>query len=377
MKDFFNSWSRRHFSNPEVIELLLVLAAGLAVVLVAGALLVPVLAAVVIAYILEALVGVLVARGCSRLRAVVVISALAFGLVPLVLFGLLPILVGQLKALVQQAPDMLSHGRQSLLNLQAQYAEFISVNQLDAIMGAVTVQIAQWGQSVVSNPLATLVNLMTLLVYLVLVPFLVFFFLKDKEQISAWLARLLPGQRPLVVQVWREMEHQIGNYLRGKFVEIVVVGVVSAVTFSILGIEYALLLGVLTGVSVIIPYVGAVMVTLPVAMVGFSQWGWSGEFGYLMLAYGIIQALDGNVLVPLLFSEAVNLHPVAIIVAVLFFGGLWGVWGVFFAIPLATLVKTVIDAWPGSGGEPADLPSEPLSEPVEQVVGESRPTSPE
>jgi len=65
-----------------------------------------------------------------------------------------------------------------------------------------------------------------------------------------------------------------------------------------------------------------------------------------MIAYGIIQALDGNLLVPLLFSEAVNLHPVTIIVAVIFFGGLWGFWGVFFAIPLATLVKAVLNAWP-------------------------------
>jgi putative permease len=64
-----------------------------------------------------------------------------------------------------------------------------------------------------------------------------------------------------------------------------------------------------------------------------------------MLAYGIIQALDGNIIVPLLFSEAVNLHPVTIIIAVIFFGGLWGFWGVFFAIPLATLVKAVINAW--------------------------------
>jgi len=358
MRDFFNSWSRRHFSDPEVIELLLVLAVGFAIVIATGEMLAPVLAAVVIAYILEALVDALVVRGCSRLLAAIVISALAFGLLPLILFGLLPVLLGQLKALVQQAPEMLSHGRQSLLDMQADYAEFVSIEQLDAMIGSLTTQVAQWGQSIVGNPLATLVNLMTVLVYLVLVPFLVFFFLKDKEVIAAWLARQLPVQRPLVVKVWQEMEHQMGNYLRGKFVEIVVVGGVTAATFSILGVQYALLLGVLTGLSVIIPYVGAVVVTLPVAMVGFSQWGWSSEFGYLILAYGVIQAVDGNVLVPLLFSEAVNLHPVAIIVAVLFFGGLWGVWGVFFAIPLATLVKTVLDAWPSSVSELTDEPVE-------------------
>ena len=64
--------------------------------------------------------------------------------------------------------------------------------------------------------------------------------------------------------------------------------------------------------------------------------------------YGVIQFLDGNLLVPLLFSEVVNLHPVAIIVAVVFFGSLWGIWGVFFAIPLATLIQAIIKAWPSA-----------------------------
>ena len=100
----------------------------------------------------------------------------------------------------------------------------------------------------------------------------------------------------------------------------------------------------LVGLSVIIPYIGATVVTLPIALIAYFQWGWTSDFAWLMVAYLVIQALDGNVLVPLLFSEVVNLHPVAIIVAILVFGGLWGFWGVFFAIPLATLVKAVLSA---------------------------------
>jgi putative permease len=80
--------------------------------------------------------------------------------------------------------------------------------------------------------------------------------------------------------------------------------------------------------------------------VAYAQWGISDEFVYVLIAYAVIQFLDGNFLVPLLFSEVVSLHPVAIIAAVLFFGGLWGIWGVFFAIPLATLINAVINAWP-------------------------------
>jgi putative permease len=81
-------------------------------------------------------------------------------------------------------------------------------------------------------------------------------------------------------------------------------------------------------------------------IVAWGQFGWGGEFAMVMVAYGTIQFVDGNILVPLLFSEAVNLHPVVIITAILLFGGLWGFWGVFFAIPLATLLNAVLRAWP-------------------------------
>ncbi len=136
------------------------------------------------------------------------------------------------------------------------------------------------------------------------------------------------------------------THVRGKVLEILIVGGVSYVTFAILDLRYSALLAVAVGLSVLIPYIGAAAVTVPVAIVALFQWGISTEFYTLLIAYGIIQALDGNVLVPVLFSEAVNLHPVAIIVAVLVFGGLWGFWGVFFAIPLATLVKAVWKALP-------------------------------
>lgn len=204
----------------------------------------------------------------------------------------------------------------------------------------------QQGQNVLSLSLSSIPDIITLLVYLILVPLLVFFFLKDKGPILGWISRYLPKERELVAKVWEEMDQQIGNYVRGKFLEILIVGVVSYIVFALMGLHYSMLLGALVGISVIVPYLGATVVTIPVAMIAFFQWGWTSEFAYLMIAYGIIQALDGNLLVPLLFSEAVNLHPVAIIVAVLVFGGIWGVWGVFFAIPLATLVKAVLTAWP-------------------------------
>jgi putative permease len=183
----------------------------------------------------------------------------------------------------------------------------------------------------------------------------VFFFLKDKERIIGWIIAYLPRDRELTTQVWREVNIQIGNYVRGKIWEILIVGVVSYVTFALMGLQYAVLLATLVGLSVIIPYIGAAAVTVPIAAIAYFQWGWSADFWYVLVAYGVIQALDANVLVPLLFSEVVDLHPVAIILAVLVFGGIWGFWGIFFAIPLATLVQAVLISWPRKPHEPAAL----------------------
>ena len=190
-----------------------------------------------------------------------------------------------------------------------------------------------------------------LLIYVVLTPLSLFFFLKDKELMIGWLESNLPEKRDLFRQVAGEMNAQLGNYVRGKTIEILVVGVVTWVTFAMFGLNYSAILGALVGLSVLIPFLGAAVVTIPVFLVGLIQLGWSFDFAMVMFAYALIQFLDGNVLVPVLFSEVNDLHPIAIIFAVLFFGSLWGVWGVFFAIPLATLIKAVLNAWPVSARE--------------------------
>ena len=138
----------------------------------------------------------------------------------------------------------------------------------------------------------------------------------------------------------------MGNYVGGKFLEILVVWAATYLAFATMGLQFAVLLALMVGLSVIVPYIGAVVVTVPVVLVAFFQWGWSSDFLWLMGVYLIVQGLDGNLLVPVLFSEVVDLHPIAIIVAVLVFGGMWGFWGIFFAIPLATVVQSILKAWP-------------------------------
>lgn len=339
-------WFRRTLSNPQVLALILVLLLILVVVLFFGKMLAPVLASLVIAYLLEGLVGRLERIGLPRLLSVFIVILLFVFFVATVIFGVIPLAFRQLTQLVQQLPAMIAMGQESLLQLPERYPEIVTTAQVNDLIGAIRAEITAFAQRVLSLSAASVVGIITLLVYFILVPLLVFFFLKDKRVIIQWILHFFPENRAIADQVWRDVDVQISNYVRGKFWEILIVGVVSYIVFSLFGLNYALLLAVAVGLSVIIPYIGAAVVTIPVVAVAWFQWGWSADFAWLAIAYLIIQALDGNVLVPLLFSEVVNLHPVSIIVAILFFGGIWGFWGVFFAIPLATVVKAVINAWP-------------------------------
>lgn len=351
MLEIIKEWYRRNFSDPQAVILLFFLIAGFLIVIYMGGMLAPILASVVIAYMLEAVVTLLQGHHVPRFGAVLLVCVVFLLLVLFLILWLIPVVSGQITQLVQELPNQIDKGQQALLRLPQMYPQIVSKSQVNEIMSAIRGQIKSAGQSFVSFSVASIPMLFALVIYLVLVPLLVFFFLKDKTVILEWLGRYLPKRDGLAAKVWEEMDQQIGNYVRGKFTEILIVGGVTYIAFVLMGLNYAMLLGVLVGLSVIIPFIGAAAVTVPVAMIGYFQWGWTADFAYLLLAYGAIQMIDGNIVVPLLFSEAVNLHPVAIILAVLVFGDLWGLWGVFFAIPLATLVKAVLNAWPTAHAE--------------------------
>ncbi len=345
-------WFRQQSGNPQVVFLALFLAGLFVVVILMGNMLAPLLAAVVIAYLLEGLVTVLEKSKLPRLIAVLVVYFAFLLFVVLILFGLLPLLSTQATQFVQQIPNMLNVGQEVLLKLPERYPEIVSAQQIDEIMVLIRTELTSWGQQLLSVSLASVMGLITVLIYLILMPILVFFLMKDKDSLVTWVSHFAPSEHQLVSEVWSEVDRQIGNYVRGKFWEILIVWFACVVTFSVLGLEYTMLLSVLVGLSVLIPFVGAAVVTIPVVFVAWFQWGFGSEFFTLLIAYLIIQGLDGNLLVPTLFSEVNNLHPVAIIAAVLIFGGLWGVLGVFFAIPLATLVHAVLNAWPRSAQDP-------------------------
>ena len=351
--EVISGWINRYFSNEEAIFLVVFMIAVLLVLIFLGGVLAPILTGLAFAFLLHGVVDRLVAWRVPRLVAVGLVELLFLGLLIAMVVGILPLVWRQLRDLVEALPSFLDRLRDLVVDFTTRYPEFFP-ETATTDWGNFGDQVTGLGGDVVQGVFTQLSNVLGVMIFVVLVPVALFFFLKDGDRILASFAALLPRERRLLNEVGREMSRQIANYVRGKLIEILIVGAVSYLTFWILDVNYAALLGLLVGLSVVVPFVGAIVVTIPVVAVGLVQFGWSVDFLILVVAYVIIQGLDGNVLVPLLFSEAVDLHPIAIIGAVLVFGAIWGFWGVFFAIPLATLVKAVFNAWPKQeAAEPA------------------------
>ena len=347
---FFSDSFRRFLPNSQAVYLAVILIVSFVLIYSLSNLLMPVFASIVFAYLLEGLISKAEKRGMPRLPAVYLVFSGFMACLGFLLFYLMPLVSQQAVELVQHIPDIINSAKTGILRLPEMYPKLISESKIQQMMFAVQQELLTYGQNVLSLSAASVVGIVSAMVYLFLVPMMVFFFLKDKALLISWFLQFMPKERHLTVRVWEEVDTQIGNYVRGKFAEIFILWFVSYATFATMGLNYAMLLAVLMGVQVIIPYIGATLVTFPVLGVAYFEWGLSGDdFMYIVIAYTIIQALDGVVLVPVLFSEAVNLHAIAIIVAILFFGGVWGFWGVFFAIPLATVVKAVLTAWPRLG----------------------------
>jgi putative permease len=340
---------RERFSNPEAATLLIVIILGFLAILCFGKILAPILAGLVIAFLCEPVV-LFLNRYLSlpRMVSVILVFLVFIGVVVVGVLGLLPMLGKQLSQITDALPSMIKSFNSYVLSLPDRYPDYIHQKMVDDFISGTPVnseKYTEFGKVFFSYSVSSITTILSAMVYVFLVPLAVLFFLKDKEKMLNWMRGYLPAKPGLLLSVAESMKVQLGNYVRGKFIEVVIVAIGTYAIFWFFDLNYAILLATLVAISVIIPYVGMVLVTIPVVAVGLVQFGLSQEFFYMFLSYLIFQVLDGNILVPILFSEAVNLHPIAIIAAVLFFGGIWGFWGLFFAIPLATLVKTLIVAW--------------------------------
>lgn len=257
----------------------------------------------------------------------------------LILTILLPIIFKQLANLFDDLPIIL----QKIKILTYKYPSIFSIEQTNILFSNITTYVQSIGKTLISASLISIAIIIKWTISIFIIPILVLFLLKDHKKILEWFDKIMPEKMRFWKNIWIEINTQIENYIRGKIIEIIIITIANYILFKIYKISYADLLSIMVGVSVIIPYIGAIMVSIPVILISAVQLGISQEFLYITIIYTTIQLLDGNILVPLLFSEAVNLHPISIIISVIVFGATLNIYGVFFAIPFAIVIKAIIN----------------------------------
>lgn len=344
--EILKDWLDRVFGQTEALILVAMITIVIVLLLTLGTYLAPIICGLIMAFALNVIIQYLMQIHIPRSVAILLVMLLFIGAIVALFVVILPLVWTQLQNFVAQIPELLSATQKYVNDLTLEYPDLVPAALPAAMAESIQSQVTEWSAGLVQQIFQQLPNVIGIAIFLLLVPLALFFFLRDKNQLLDYLMKFLPDEKPLLDRVGSETVIQMGRYIRGKLVEIVVVGLVCYIAFLLLGLQYAALLALLVGLSVIIPFVGAAVVTIPVVAVALFQFGWSLEFAWVVIAYTIIQVLDGNVLVPLLFSEANDLHPIVIITSVLAFGGIWGIWGVFFAIPLATFIRTIVDSWP-------------------------------
>ena len=341
MQSLFSKFIKRFFSNEESIYFAILIIFSFLFIILFGNVLLPVIISVVIAFLLNGLLRTLLKMQISQRVALSITLVIFFGFY-LSLFTALPSLGTQINNLLQNLPSIVSSFQSTLVEMN----NYFSKEDIDLIFANLSNQINSLLSSALGQLAGTISLMFNAILYAIMIPLMVFFFLKDTDDLLPIAGSILPKENGFMQSVFSEMNDQLFNYVTGKFLEMIIVASFSYALFAILGLPYAVLIAILVGLSVIIPIFGAILVTIPVVLIGLYEWGLTENFYWLLSLYLLIQVLDGNVLVPILFSNRNNLHPVVIIISVLFFGGIWGFWGLFFAIPLATFIKAIINSWP-------------------------------
>ena len=348
MLEELNKVIKKIFSNEETIIFSFVLLIFFIVISFFGSVLTPFIISIIVAYLLVGMQKKIQSYNISEKISLVITFSIFIVAGATLVIWLVPLLYTQLQDFVLDVPNLISNFRDFISELPSKFPDLVSSDQITIFFQAVSEEISALAQNIVKTSISSIQSAITVLLYIILFPILVYFFLFDRKNIIDGFLKFIPGRREMFTSIWTEMDIQLSNYVRGKTIEIFIVGIAAAIIFSSLGLRYSALLSVLVGLSVIIPYVGAFLVTIPVVVVGLLQFGLGTQFTILISLYLLLQALDGNLLVPIIFSETVKLHPVIIILAVFIFGSMFGFWGVFFSIPIATFIKAVWNAWPSS-----------------------------
>jgi putative permease len=295
-----------------------------------------ILISALIAYVLDPIASYLEARGMTRTYATVIIFLLFFVIVGVTSWILLPGLISELYTLEEnlslEDPSSLAKRIEDFIGTNL---GFINVKNLD-IEEKVRNSISIFSDQL----LTTLANLISIISAVVIVPFVVFFLLKDGRKMKKAFIYFVPNRYfEMTLNVIHKIDQQLGWYLRGQFTEAIVVGSLAVAALWLLDVQYFIIIGVFAGLANMIPYVGPVAGAIPAIAVTIINGNEPVRVMYIILAFAVVQLIDNIVIQPLVLSRSVNLHPLIIVFAVLIGGQFFGLLGMLLAVPAAGIIK--------------------------------------
>ncbi|MDJ0739165.1 MAG: AI-2E family transporter [Gammaproteobacteria bacterium] len=325
----------------------------------------PFVISALLAYLGDPLVDRLEARGLKRTPAVVVVFVVLFLLLTLLVLLLVPRIEAQVSQLIAKMPGYLEWLRLNLLpRLQDLLPGDVALFDLNVVQQTLAKHwreagglLARAWSSVSGSGLAVL----GWLVNLFLIPVLTFYLLRDWDLLVAGVRALLPRRSESIwVRLASEADEVLGAFLRGQLLVMFALGVIYTTGLWLIGLDFALLIGMFAGIVSFVPYLGLIVgiVVAGIASVLQSQ-GW-GDLPWVVVVFVAGQLLEGSVLTPRLVGERIGLHPVAVIFAVMAGGQLYGFFGILLALPVAAvamvLIRHLVQRYRASGlyGTPLD-----------------------
>jgi predicted PurR-regulated permease PerM len=302
----------------------------------------PFFTAIVFAYLLNPLVRILEHRGLRRGAAVAIVVLGVFLLIVLIFWSFVPSLIASISSLVANMPDIIS----SLGAYSANFQEFVSKYNASKLAQYFDLQssLSKAG-NIIGNMLQSvsnsLLNNSGHLMDLIIIPLVTIMLLLDKEVFTNALMYLVPiDYRTQIKKMFCDIDAVIGGFIRGQGLMSIMVGLLTGFGAMVIGLPYAPVIGVIAGVTSMIPYFGPVVAAVIIGIMALLTGPL--QMIYILVWIGIVQVVCGNVIAPALMAGDVGLHPVLIIFSIFFFGALFGGIGMILAVPLMGTVKVVL-----------------------------------
>lgn len=312
-----------------------------------GPVLTPFLLGALFAYLGDPVADRLEAKGLSRTTAVVIVFSVMTLLVILLLFVLVPILNKQIVGLVKLIPQYSQWIGENVLpwlelNLGLD-RELFDLESLSQYLQGHWVQAGGIAANVLEGITRSGTLIAAWVANLLLIPVVTFYLLRDWDKFIAAIHHILPREiEPDVAHIAKESDQVLGAFLRGQVLVMIALGTVYAIGLWLIGLKFALLIGMLAGLLSFVPYMGFAVGIVVASIAMMLQTPDPVQLLWVFLVFGIGQVLEGMVLTPLLVGDRIGLHPVTVIFAVLAGGQLFGFFGVLVALPVAAVLAVIV-----------------------------------